>query len=51
MSESLPPELERRIEALERGPTGPDFDAGSWLWLALLGLLLPLGLIVLGWWL
>jgi len=51
VSESLPPELARRIEALERGPTSPDFDASSWMWLALLGLLLPLALIVLGWWL
>ena len=51
MLDSMPPELERRIEALEREPTSPDFDANRWMWLALIGLLLPLGLIVLGWWL
>ena len=49
MSESLPPELARRIEALEQEPPGADFDPVSWMWLALLGLVLPLGLLVLGW--
>ncbi len=49
MPDSMPPELERRIEALEREPTGPDFDASSWMWLVLLGLVLPIGLLVLGW--
>jgi len=51
MSESLPPELARRIEALEQEPRDIDFDPVSWMWLALLGLVLPLALIVLGWWL
>jgi hypothetical protein len=51
MSESLPPELARRIEVLEQEPPGPDFDPASWMWLALLGLVLPLGLLVIGWWL
>ena len=49
MSEPLPPELERRIEVLEQEPVGPDFDLASWMWLALFGLLLPIGLLVLGW--
>jgi hypothetical protein len=49
MSGSMPSELERRIEAREQQSTGPDFDAGSWMWLALLGLVLPIALLVLGW--
>ena len=51
MSDPLPPELARRIEVLEREPAGPDFDSASWMWLALLGLVLPIGLLVLGWFL
>jgi hypothetical protein len=50
MSDSLPLELARRIEVLEREPRDPDFDAVSWMWLTLLGLALPIGLLVLGWW-
>jgi len=49
VSEPLPPELARRIEALEQEPRGADFDPVSWMWLALLGLLLPLALLLLGW--
>jgi len=49
MSDSMPPELARRIEALEREAIGADFDRMSWMWLTLLGLVLPLGLLVLGW--
>jgi hypothetical protein len=49
--DSLPAELVRRIEALEREPLDPDFDPMSWIWLTLLGLVLPLGLLVLGWFL
>ena len=51
MSDSLPPELARRIEALEQEPVGPDFDPASWMWLALLGLVLPVCLLIIGWWL
>jgi hypothetical protein len=47
--DSLPAELRRRIEALEREPLAADFDPVSWMWLTLLGLVLPLGLLVLGW--
>ena len=49
MSDRLPPELTRRIEVLEQQPVGPDFDPASWMWLALLGLVLPIGVLVLGW--
>jgi len=54
VSDSLPPELARRIEALEpldEPPVAPDFDPVSWMWLALLGLIVPIALLVLGWWL
>ena len=49
MSVSLPAELARRIDALEAQPTSYDFDAFSWVWLALLGLVLPIALLILGW--
>jgi hypothetical protein len=50
MSDSSTRELERRIVALEsQSETGDDFDAVSWLWIIVLGAVLPLGLIVLGW--
>ena len=29
MTDSLPPELARRIEALEQEPVGPDFDPAA----------------------
>jgi hypothetical protein len=51
MPDPLPPELAHRIEVLERESVGPDFDAASWMWLALLGLMLPIGLLMLGWFL
>jgi hypothetical protein len=54
MSLSLPPELARRIDALQaldEPPVAPDFDAMSWMWLAVLGLVVPIALLVLGWWL
>jgi hypothetical protein len=57
VSHSLPPELARRIEALEvlealdEPPIAPDFDPVSWMWLAVLGLVVPIALLVLGWWL
>jgi hypothetical protein len=47
----LPAELEARITALESGAEqGRDFDAVSWIWLALLGVAVPVVLFVLGWW-
>jgi hypothetical protein len=47
----LPPELVRRIEALESGGAEGDFDRRSWLWLILLGVVLPGALLIVGWWL
>ena len=49
--DSLPPELEARIALLERTADPGDFDAASWLWMLLLGLLLPAVVIAAGWWL
>jgi hypothetical protein len=49
MREKLPAELERRIEALERESNPQDFDGRGWLWLALLGIVLPVLLLIVGW--
>jgi hypothetical protein len=50
VSEALPPELERRIEALESGAeAGADFDVTSWLWMVLLGIFVPIGLLLWAW--
>lgn len=49
MSARLPAELARRIEALEEQTAAEDFDRVSWLWLLVLGVLLPIALLVLGW--
>lgn len=48
--EPLDPELERRIAALEAGSdAGSDFDARSWFWMLLLGVVAPAALLVWGW--
>lgn len=48
----LPDGLEQRVAALEAAPgRNADFDAVSWAWLVLLGVVLPAALIVAGWWL
>ena len=48
----LPPDLEARIVELEAvsGQT-KDFDARSWAWLVLLGVIVPIALLIIGWWL
>jgi hypothetical protein len=45
---ALPPELERRIALLEQGESGADFDAASWAWMILFGIVLPTILILIG---
>ncbi|MDY0870888.1 hypothetical protein [Dongia rigui] len=46
----IPAELERRIRALETAEgQGEDFDATSWLWLAILGIVLPVIALIWGW--
>jgi len=47
----LPPALEARIAALEAEPPQSDFGAWGWLWMIVLCVILPMGLLVVGWWL
>ena len=47
--QALPPELEARIAALETAAAAPEFDRRSWLWMILLGGVLPLLCLVIGW--
>lgn len=48
--DSLHPELDRRLVAIESGAEGgSDFDAASWVWMILLGLVLPIALLIWGW--
>jgi hypothetical protein len=49
MAERLPPELARRIDALENEAATPDFGRRGWAWLIVLGVVLPLVLLILGW--
>lgn len=45
-------ELESRLAALDSGAQqGDDFDARSWFWLAVLGVVVPAVLLVIGWYL
>ena len=49
-SDSLPAELEHRISGLESGrECGDDFDPVSLCWLLVLGVLIPVGLLLIGW--
>ena len=48
---ALPAELEARIALLEGAADTEDFDAASWTWMLLLGLVLPAVVIAVGWWL
>jgi hypothetical protein len=48
--EALDPELELRVAALESGAeAGTDFDAASWLWMVMLGVVGPAVLLLWGW--
>jgi hypothetical protein len=50
MPDDLPPGLRERIEALEDpARQAADFDARSWVWLILLGIVVPVALLVWGW--
>jgi len=51
MAEPLPAALEERIAALESArEVGEDFDARSWFWLIVLGVLVPGILLLIAWW-
>jgi hypothetical protein len=45
------PELEKRLAAVEAHGRGADFDTASWVWMMMLGVLLPALLLLVGWWL
>jgi len=47
-ADALPAELEARIAALEHADRREDFDALSWIWMLLLGVVLPLVLVIVG---
>lgn len=50
MSEPLNPELERRIRALENpAELGAGFTSRDWIYLILLGVVLPLVSLIWGW--
>ena len=46
----MPPELEARIAAIEIAGRTSDFDTSSWLWMILLGVVIPLIMLAIGWW-
>ena len=46
---ALPPELEARIAALESAAPQTDFDPASWFWMVLLGIVVPVVLLAIGW--
>ena len=48
-SSAFPPELEARIAALERAASRADFDRLSWFWMVLLGIVVPVILLIVGW--
>ena len=46
-----PATLDERLAALESGRgLGEDFDERSWVWLVLLGVVVPALLLIIGWW-
>jgi len=47
--QALPPELEARIACFESAAPTSDFDAASWFWMLLLGVLIPVALLIAGW--
>ena len=49
--EPLDPGLERRVAALESSgaDAGSDFDATSWFWMLMLGAVVPVALLLWGW--
>jgi len=52
MNEFASDELESRLAAIDSGEQqGEDFDASSWFWLIALGVVVPAGLLLIGWWL
>jgi hypothetical protein len=51
VTDPVPATLEERLAALESGrEMGEDFDARSWAWMIVLGVVIPLMLLYIGWW-
>jgi hypothetical protein len=46
----LAPELEARIAAFENAAPASGFGAAGWFWMVLLGAIIPLALLIAGWW-
>jgi hypothetical protein len=46
---TLSPELEARLTQAEAAARHNDFDATGWLWMIVLGVVLPAALILAGW--
>lgn len=44
-------ELDERLAVVEAHGARADFDRTSWVWMILLGLVLPCVLLAIGWWL
>jgi hypothetical protein len=49
-STPLTPQLEARIAAIESAAPTSAFDHAGWFWMIVLGGVIPLALLVLGWW-
>jgi hypothetical protein len=49
-AQALPAELEARLAALETGASRSDFGGLSWFWMILIGIVIPLLLLAIGWW-
>ena len=47
--ETLSPELEARLRTAATADNGNDFDSMSWLWMLLLGAVVPIVLLWVGW--
>ena len=47
---ALPPQLEARIAAIEIAGRTSDFDTSSWFWMIVLGVVIPLMMLAVGWW-
>jgi hypothetical protein len=45
------PDIEARLAVVEAHGAGADFDRASWVWMLLLGVVLPAVLLAVGWWL
>jgi len=47
---AFPADLEARIAAFERAEPAGEFGWAGWFWMILLGVALPAGMLLAGWW-